>query len=98
MNPVRNQPLILVVDDDDGQRLLAGAALRQGGFAVVEASDGARALVAFQREQPDVVLLDVVMPELDGFAVCEALRQLPGGQYCPIVLVTGLDDIEEPAK
>ncbi len=94
MNPVRNQPLILVVDDDDGQRLLAGAALRQGGFAVVEASDGARALVAFQREQPDVVLLDVVMPELDGFAVCEALRQLPGGQYCPIVLVTGLDDIE----
>ncbi|MDS4030629.1 MAG: diguanylate cyclase [Candidatus Contendobacter sp.] len=94
MNPLRNQPLILVVDDDDGQRLLAGAALRQGGFAVVEASDGEQALVTFQHKQPDIVLLDVVMPGLDGFAVCEALRQLPGGQYCPIVLVTGLDDVE----
>jgi diguanylate cyclase (GGDEF)-like protein/PAS domain S-box-containing protein len=94
VNPIRDQPLILVVDDDDGQRLLAGAALRQGGFAVVEAGDGEQALVAFQREQPDIVLLDVMMPEMDGFAVCEALRQLPGGQYCPIVLVTGLDDVE----
>lgn len=94
MNSVRNQPLILVVDDDDGQRLLASAALRQGGFAVAEAGDGEQALAAFQREQPDIVLLDVVMPGLDGFAVCEALRQLPGGHYCPIVMVTGLDDVE----
>jgi PAS domain S-box-containing protein len=94
MKPVREQPLILVVDDDDGQRLLAGASLRQGGFAVVEAGDGEQALAAFQREQPDIVLLDVVMPGLDGFAVCAALRQSPGGQYCPIVMVTGLDDVE----
>ncbi len=93
MNPLRDQSLILVVDDDDGQRLLASAALRQGGFAVAEAGDGQQALVAFQRELPDIVLLDVVMPGLDGFAVCEALRQLPGGQYCPIVMVTGLDDV-----
>ena len=94
MNPVREKPLILVVDDDDGQRLLAGASLRQGGFAVLEAGDGEGALAAFQREQPDIVLLDVIMPGLDGFAVCAALRQLPGGRYLPIVMVTGLDDVE----
>lgn len=94
MKSARDWPLILVVDDDEGQRLLAGASLQQGGFAVVEAGDGEQALAVFQREQPDIVLLDVVMPGLDGFAVCTALRQSPGGQYCPIVMVTGLDDVE----
>jgi PAS domain S-box-containing protein len=94
MKSAREWPLILVVDDDEGQRLLAGASLRQGGFAVVEAGDGEQALAVFQREQPDIVLLDVVMPGLDGFAVCTALRQSPDGRYCPIVMVTGLDDVE----
>ncbi len=94
MSLVREQPLILVVDDDAGQRLLAGASLLQGGFSVVEAGDGEQALRVFQHEQPDAVLLDVVMPGLDGFAVCEALRRLPGGRYLPIVMVTGLDDVK----
>ena len=83
-----------MVDDDAGQRLLASAALLQGGFSVLEAADGEQALSLFQREQPDIVLLDVIMPGLDGFAVCEVLRQLPGGQHLPIVMVTGLDDVE----
>lgn len=94
MTPMREQPLILVVDDEAGQRLLAGASLRQGGFTVLEAEDGQQALALFQREPPDIVLLDVVMPGLDGFAVCEALRDLPGGRHLPIVMVTGLDDVE----
>ena len=94
MTSFREQPLILVVDDEAGERLLAGASLRQGGFAVVEAESGARALETFQREQPDIVLLDVVMPGLDGFAVCERLRQSPNGRHLPIVMVTGLDDVE----
>ena len=94
MKPSRKQPLILVVDDDAGQRLLTSAALAPGGFAVQEAADGKEALNLFRREQPDLVLLDVVMPGLDGFAVCETIRQLPGGRYLPILMVTGLDDLE----
>lgn len=89
---LRERPLVLVVDDDAGQRLLTSASLLQGGFSVLEAVDGEQALHLFQREQPDIMLLDVVMPGLDGFAVCEALRQRPGGQHLPIIMITGLDD------
>lgn len=94
MKSLREQPLVLVVDDDAGQRLLTSAALLPGGFAVLEAADGERALSLYQRERPDLVLLDVVMPGLDGFAVCEALRRLPGGRHLPIVMVTALDDLQ----
>ena len=87
-------PLILVVDDDDSQRLLAGASLQQSGFSVLEAASGERAIEVFQRYRPDLVLLDVVMPGMDGFATCAALRRLAGGQTVPIVIVTGLDDIK----
>lgn len=88
------EPLVLVVDDDAGQRCLTSAALQQGGFASLEAEDGERALSLFQREMPDLVLLDVIMPGLDGFAVCEALRRQPGGQDVPIIVVTSLDDLD----
>ena len=56
----RQCPLVLVVDDDISIRLLAREALRQAGFAVEEAEDGAHAVSAFQRSQPDMVLLDVM--------------------------------------
>ncbi|MGB5063813.1 MAG: EAL domain-containing protein, partial [Candidatus Competibacter sp.] len=73
---------------------LAGASLRQGGFSVVEAASGEQALEILQQQQPDLVLLDVVMPGLDGFATCTALRGLVKGRNVPIVMVTGLDDVE----
>ena len=69
------RPRVLVVDDDAGQRLLTSIALQQGGCAVIEASDGAQALRCFADVQPDIVLLDVIMPGMDGFEVCAALRQ-----------------------
>lgn len=94
MSAGRSQPLVLVVDDEAGQRLLTGASLQQGGFTVLEAEDGRQALELFRQEQPDIVLLDVIMPGLDGFAVCEILRDLPGGRHLPVVMVTGLDDVE----
>ncbi|MCB1796323.1 MAG: response regulator, partial [Candidatus Competibacteraceae bacterium] len=82
------------MDDDEGQRLLAGASLRQGGFTILEADSGEQALKVFQQHQPDLVLLDVVMPGMDGFATCAALRGLAGDRNLPIVMVTGLDDVE----
>ncbi|MCB1823635.1 MAG: EAL domain-containing protein [Candidatus Competibacteraceae bacterium] len=88
------RPLILIVDDDEGQRLLAGASLREGGFTILEAGSGEQALEVFRQHQPDLVLLDVVMPGMDGFTTCAALRDLVGGRTVPIVMVTGLDDVE----
>jgi diguanylate cyclase (GGDEF)-like protein/PAS domain S-box-containing protein len=84
--------LVLVVDDDMTMRLLARETLEQAGFTVEEAEDGHGALAAFEALRPDVVLLDVVMPVLDGFEACAALRALEGGLHVPILMMTGLDD------
>ncbi|MDY6838188.1 MAG: response regulator [Thermodesulfobacteriota bacterium] len=90
----REQPVVLVADDDMTIRLLARESLEQVGLTVEEAEDGAQALSAFKRLQPDIVLLDVLMPEVDGFGVCEAIRKLSGGEATPVLMITGADDIE----
>jgi diguanylate cyclase (GGDEF)-like protein len=87
-------PLILVVDDDEMVRLLARETLEQAGFTVEEVADGDLALGAFVSFQPDVVLLDVVLPGKDGFAICAEIREQPGGDDTQILMMTGLDDIE----
>ncbi|QXE90103.1 EAL domain-containing protein [Geomonas subterranea] len=84
--------LVLVVDDDEMMRDLAVAALEQAGFFVAEAENGVIALEQFRQLQPDIVLLDVMMPEMDGFATCRALRALPAGVDVPVLMMTGLDD------
>ena len=90
----REQPVVLVADDDMTIRLLARESLEQVGLIVEEAEDGAQALSAFKRLQPDIVLLDVFMPKVDGFGVCEAIRKSPGGAATPVLMITGADDIE----
>ncbi len=87
-------PLVLVVDDDEMVRLLARETLEQAGFTVEEVDDGELALAAFGRFQPDIVLLDVMLPGKDGFAVCAEIRECPGGDDTQILMMTGLDDIE----
>ena len=86
--------LVLVVDDDTITRALARETLEQGDFAVEEAEDGEAGLAAFERLRPGIVLLDVMMPELDGFEACAALRGLEGGEHIPVLMMTGLDDAE----
>ena len=86
-------PLVLVVDDDPGTRLLAAASLRQAGYATAEATDGDDGITAFRHFRPALVLLDVVMPRMDGFIACREIRRLPGGDRAPIVMMTGLDDL-----
>ncbi len=90
----RQVPLILVADDEPAMRLLMRESLELAGFAVEEVTDGAQTLSAFARLQPDLVLLDVLMPGMDGFEVCQALRSLPGGEYTPVLMVTGLDNLD----
>ncbi len=87
-------PRVLVVDDDEMVRLLARETLGQAGFTVEEVDDGELALGAFERFQPDIVLLDVMLPGKDGFAVCAEIRDCPGGDDTQILMMTGLDDIE----
>jgi diguanylate cyclase (GGDEF)-like protein/PAS domain S-box-containing protein len=91
--PARALPLVLVIDDDPGTRLLIGESLEQAGFTIAEADDGVPALAAFEHLRPDVVLLDVNMKDMDGFAVCTALRKMDGDDGTPVVMVTGLDDV-----
>ncbi len=90
----REHPLVLVVDDDTTMRLLACESMQKTGFEIVEAKDGETALSTFEQMRPDIVLLDVMMPNMDGFATCTALRKLPGGAHTPVLMMTGLDDIE----
>jgi PAS domain S-box-containing protein len=86
-------PLVLVVDDDLTLRFLACQALEQHGFRVAEAADGDLGLATFTRLQPDIVLLDVNMPQRDGFSVCTTLREMPTGEHIPVLMMTGLDDV-----
>ena len=85
---------ILVVDDDLATRFLASEALEQAGFQVEQAENGRQALEAFERVRPDLITLDVMMPELDGFATCGELRRRPEGAQVPILMMTGLDDFD----
>jgi predicted signal transduction protein with EAL and GGDEF domain/DNA-binding response OmpR family regulator len=86
------QPRILLVDDDEVNLLLTGAALRERGFTVNEATGGRAALGMLADWSPDVLVLDAVMPGMDGFRTCEALRDLPGFELMPVLMLTGLDD------
>ncbi|MBR9867179.1 MAG: EAL domain-containing protein [Oceanospirillales bacterium] len=85
---------VLVVDDDLTARILASHSLEQEGFEVLLADNGVVALQDFQDSQPDIVLMDVEMPGLNGFDVCRQLRSMPCGKLVPILMATGQDDID----
>ncbi len=93
----RAAPLALVVDDDELVRMIVREALEQSGLEVCEAASGVQALELFADSRPDIVVLDVMMPGLDGFATCAKLRGSLGGSRVPILIMTGLDDAESIA-
>ena len=90
----RSTPLVMVVDDDQAVRLLARETLENSGFAVREVENGEQALEEFDAHAPDIVLLDVMMPGIDGFSVCSAIRRTASGRDTPVLMMTGLDDLE----
>jgi len=87
-------PLILVVDDDKFMRTQLRRAMEQAGYQVVEASEGEQALAVYTRLHPDIILLDALMPVIDGFTCCSQLQKLPGGDRTPILMITALEDQE----
>lgn len=86
--------LILVIDDDPSDRMLLRACLEKDGFRVVDADNGKTAMLQFEVLKPDAVLLDVLMPQMDGFETCRAIRKHPEGKHIPVLMVTGLDDTD----
>lgn len=86
------QPKVLLVDDDEVNLLLTSIALSEHGFEITEAVGGEQAILLLADWQPDVVVLDALMPGLDGFETCRALRVLPGFESLPVLMLTGLDD------
>jgi predicted signal transduction protein with EAL and GGDEF domain/DNA-binding response OmpR family regulator len=83
---------VLLVDDDEVNLMLTAIALRERGFDVVEIGDGAAALERVDAVAPDMIVLDALMPGMDGFETCQALRQRAGYAQIPVLMLTGLDD------
>lgn len=92
------KPQILIVDDDPVNQLTLEAILGDEDYALSFAADGTEGLAAARRIRPDLVLLDVMMPGLDGFAVCQAIRSDPEIARMPIIMVTALDDFGSRVK
>jgi adenylate cyclase len=91
----RERPKILVVDDVPENRRLLEAVLVPHGYDVVGADDGVTALALVESEQPDLVLLDVLMPELDGYGVCVRLRENEETAVLPVIMVTSSEGEEK---
>lgn len=92
ISPETHAPTILVVDDDPVVRSLMQDALEDEGFSVIEAEDGVEACRQCETTVPSLLVVDAVMPNMDGFELCRELRRRPTTQHVPILMATGLDD------
>jgi len=89
---------LLLVDDDPDIRLVARIALKRAGFAVTEATNGLEALAALRSDRPDVILLDWMMPEMDGPAVCRQIKADPAAADIPVIFMTARSQQSEIAQ
>ncbi len=89
-----NSLKILVADDTDSDRMILETIVRKEGHQVFSAKNGLEAVAIFQQERPDIVLLDALMPELDGFGAARQIKQLAGDELVPIIFLTSLQDTE----
>ncbi len=94
----KNPSSILIVDDDPKYRLLLDTTLKKKGYKTRCASGGESAIAQLDSFQPDLILLDIVMPEMDGFEICRRLQQMPKLQDVPIIFLTAQDSQEDTIK
>jgi len=92
--PARVKPVVLHVDDDVASLLMAEGPLIDAGFVVVQASDGVQAIDQFNEHCPDLIIMDAVMPNMDGFEAIAHIRNTSLGAHVPILMTTGLDDLD----
>jgi DNA-binding response OmpR family regulator len=95
--PIR-PPQILVVDDDQDTVAILARHLEREGFVPIEANSGAQCLKMVHENEVDVILLDLMMPEMDGFQVVKALRDDPVTAEIPIIMITARDDLDARAE
>ncbi len=89
---------ILVVDDESNNRFLLKTHLESAGYKIIIATNGMDALERVKKSPPDLIILDIMMPEMDGFQVCQTFRQMPDTMIVPIVMVTALRGTDERIK
>jgi diguanylate cyclase (GGDEF)-like protein len=83
---------VLVIDDDRYTRLKLSQIIQQEGYRVEAANDGEQGLEAYGRLRPNLILVDAMMPVMDGFTFCQQFQTLPGSERTPVLMITGLDD------
>ncbi|MGB2401635.1 MAG: EAL domain-containing protein [Porticoccaceae bacterium] len=92
VGPKEKRNRILVVDDDRSNRLLLVNAFMRENYEIAEAANGTEAIKVCQQRMPDLILMDALMPEMDGFDACKSIRDLPLGADIPVLMITGLED------
>ncbi|MBL1211390.1 SpoIIE family protein phosphatase [Geminocystis sp. GBBB08] len=91
-NSQDRKTLILIADDESLSRKHLTIMLRKDGYDIVGVENGEECLIAYQKLRPDIVLLDGLMPIMDGFECCQELKKLPHSEDTPVLMITGLDD------
>jgi len=84
--------IVLVVDDSKYMRFKLRQILENDGYTVIEAENGVQALSICEQKKPEIILMDCMMPVMDGFTACTRLRELPGGDRVPVIMITSLND------
>ncbi len=92
---MRDKPLVLIVDDEKSLLLIAQRVLQKEGFEVITASNGLEGLKQAQEKLPDVIVLDIVMPELNGYEVCRKLQSFPATCGIPVIFLSVKGVIDE---
>ncbi|MFN3781864.1 MAG: PleD family two-component system response regulator, partial [Candidatus Kapaibacteriota bacterium] len=92
------KPLIYIVDDNKITVKLMKRYLEVNGFEVGEAYDGVECLELVQKQKPDAIVLDVMMPRLDGYETVKRLKENPDTKFIPVVIVTALNDVPNQVK
>jgi DNA-binding response OmpR family regulator len=98
MEAANRIPQIMVVDDDPDTVSILARHLQREGFVAIEANSGAECLRLVHEHRIDVILLDLMMPEMDGFQVCRSLKQDPATAEIPVIMITARDDLDARAE
>ena len=91
-----NPPLILIVDDNRSLVNMIAGVLHKRDYEVITAFDGMEGLLKAQSEKPDLIVLDIVMPKLDGYEVCHRLQENPETQHIPVIMLTVKGQVDDP--